>query len=117
MNLDSGVVTIEKPAFAEADGLKPTKTWTTAGTYCYGERTVGAVRFYNALQADTEVSMLIRIPRTYEVTTACRAKIAPYSHQDSGVPFRIVQVQQLEDEDGLPCTDLSLERMDGAHAG
>ena len=32
---------------------------------------------------------------------------------DNNIYFRITQVQQVEDEDGLPMTDLALERIDG----
>ena len=47
----------------------------------------------------------------------CLATLKPYSHEMDGEIFAVYQVQQVEDDDGLPATDVSLERFGGADAG
>lgn len=112
MRLDSGTLEIYRLENSAEPGLMPQLTEVSKGSFCYGERTVGATRFYNAQQADMQVDMLVRVPSTYDILTGDRARLTPYSHAPSAYPFLVVQVQQVEDEDThLPATDLSLQAM------
>ena len=112
MRLDSGTLTIYRLQNTAAPGLMPQLSEVSVETFCYGERTVGATRFYNAQQADMQVDLLVRIPRSYDILTGDRARLAPYSHAASNRPYLVGQVQQVDDEDtGLPATDLSLQLM------
>lgn len=73
----------------------------------YGEKTVGVNRYYTAKGQNDSIDMLIQIQRTKEIQPSTdRACIA-------GTYYRITQLQQVTDEDGLPMTDLSLERING----
>ena len=60
---------------------------------------------------------MARVQRTYELRPASdRIVLSPFSHEDGRV-YRIIQLQQVLDDDGLPVTDLTLERDDGIDAG
>lgn len=93
--------------------LKYKQIW---GSY-YEDRTIGIQRYYTAMQHDNRVDAMVRVQRTYELAPADdRVILSPYSHQD-GNAYRIIQLQQVLDDDGLPVTDLTLERDDGIDAG
>ena len=55
------------------------------------------------------VDMLIRIWRTTEAHIGMYAVL---SHSENDGQYRITNVQQMLDEDGLKVTDLTLQRMD-----
>lgn len=74
-------------------------------TYWYGEKTVGMARYYAAAQANVRADMLVQV----ESNRALAADL--YAVTEAGEQYRIVQVQQVADEDGLPWTDLTLERL------
>ena len=117
MTLDGGSLVIKALHNTAEAGLMPKAEETLVARYYYGERTVGSTRFYNALQADEQVDMLVRIPRDYSAKTGDRVYLTPFSHVAPEYPFLIVQIQQVDDEDsGLPATDLSLRAMTEADA-
>ena len=88
--------------------LKYAQIW---GSY-YADRTIGIQRYYTAMQHDNRVDAMVRVQRTYELKPADdRIILSPYSHED-GNAYRIIQLQQVLDDDGLPVTDLTLERDD-----
>ncbi|MBQ9685052.1 MAG: hypothetical protein IJV41_00700 [Oscillospiraceae bacterium] len=62
-------------------------------------------RFWEAVQAGTEISEMVELPLHHPVTTA---QLAAFN----GEIWRIVQVQHGQDKDGLPITTLSLSRPD-----
>ena len=112
MNLDSGTLIISRLVNVAEPGMMPRYEEVEIARGCYGERTVGATRFYTAQQADVQVDMLVRIQRTYEAATGDRVRIQPYSHEAPRLPYLIEQVQQVDDEDTqLPMTDLSIRSM------
>ena len=71
----------------------------------YGEKTVGMNRYYAAAQANVRVDMLVQV----EKDSAIMADM--YALTEAGEQYRIAQVQQVEDEDGLFWMDLTLERL------
>ena len=103
--LDSGVLTIFTQENTAAPGMMPVFTFTKRSEHFYEERTVGVSRFYTALQANQHIDMVARIwqDRGIETVQRCEA---------GGQKYLIRQVQHTTDKDGLPVTDLALERMD-----
>lgn len=71
----------------------------------YGEKTVGMSRYYAAAQANVRADMLVQV----ESNSALAADL--YAVAEAGEQYRIVQVQRVADEDGLPWMDLTLERL------
>ena len=117
MPLDSGTLTAWRGTnMAEAGGMPALRYTQIWGSY-YEDRTVGIQRYYTAMQHDSRVDAMVRVQRTYELRPASdRIVLSPYSHED-GSAYRIIQLQQVLDVDGLPVTDLTLERDDGIDAG
>lgn len=84
----------------------------------YGEKTVGIQRFYTAKSVDSQADLLVEIQRCGAVLAnkdVCRLK----SFRDSGISgdYKILQAQQVLDEDGIPMTDLTLQRIDPIEEG
>ena len=111
MIFDGGTLQIFRLVNDAQPGMMPKMRETLIESACYGERTVGATRYYNAQQADMQVDILVRIPRTYNAKTGDRVRLMPYSHEPSEFPYLVIQVQQVTDEENLPATDLSLRIM------
>ena len=114
MTLDSGTATIKRATVATPTGSMPSITWTKVFEGYYGSRTVGYNRYFTAMAADSRIDLLIRIQR-YVATTADIVVLVPASTDGTAGTYRIVQIQHLDDEDGLPVTDLSLQRTEGVN--
>lgn len=82
----------------------------------YGEKTVGINRFYTAKAHDDRADLLIQISRCPEISTADRCALRCYGRGKGKIYYKILQVQHVTDEDGLPATDLTLERIDSIDA-
>lgn len=74
----------------------------------YGEKTVGINRYWTAKSHDAQADMLIELPSLPDITVQDRCRLAPY-YTSTGGTYKILQVQHVRDEDGQPCTDLTLE--------
>ena len=115
--LDSGELTVWRGANGSLPGEMPVLTYTQIWGSYYQDRTVGVTRYYTAQQNGDRVDAVVRVMRTYEVSPAeDRVILQPYTHQD-GSAYRITQKQDVLDENGLPVTDLTLERDEGIDAG
>lgn len=112
MNLDSGVATIYAPVNTAEKGDLPVLSYTREifKSY-YADRTVGINRYYKAKDYDNQADLLIRISRK-GISTDCRCLLEPYLDKDLGGYYKILQVQQITDEDNQPATELTLERIE-----
>ena len=107
MLLDAGIVTILRQKVVSVAGEMPEYQWEKVWESYYGEKTVGTNRYYIAKAQNDRVDMLIEVQQNRSISAATdKAEI-------DGVYYRIVQVQQVIDEDGIPMTDLALERVEG----
>lgn len=105
MILGDGVVTIVRDKNVTEVGDMPRYEPQEILRSYYGEKTVGINRYYAAKGQNDRIDMLIQIQRTKDVQPSTdRACI-------DGTYYRITQLQQVTDEDGLLMTDLSLERI------
>lgn len=112
MRFDDGLLKVFRLTNTAEDGMMPVLSESELLTACYSERTVGSSRYYNALQADTQIDMIVRIPRAYGLLSGDRVRLSPYAWEAPDLPFIVVQVQQvLDDDTRLPATDLSLRTM------
>ena len=109
MIFDSGLVTVCTLLNTAEPGKMPKEALSPVLSAYYGERTVGYGRYYEARGVNEQVDMLIRIWRT---TAARIGMYAVLSQSENDGQYRITNVQQMLDEDGLKVTDLSLQRMD-----
>ena len=95
-----GIVAIVKEEKTANGGLRPTTTDVPCWSMRYQERKVGITRYYEAMRADINVAMVIRVPRV-SITTQHIAVIGTQR-------YRIIQVQAVTDV-SRPCLDLTLE--------
>lgn len=109
MIFDSGMVRICTLRNTAEPGSMPNEALVPVLSALFGERTVGYNRFYQAQGVNEQVDMLIRIWRTTEARIGMYAVL---SHSENDGQYRITNVQQMLDEDGLKVTDLTLKRMD-----
>ena len=120
MLLDNGIMTVYRQENVSQPGDMPQYQWVQIWQSFYGEKTVGVNRYYTAMAHDDQTDMLIEVQRNRDISTATdRVGIdrqylgLPAVDGDNNIYFRITQVQQVNDEDGLPMTDLALGRVEG----
>lgn len=111
--LDSGVATIWRAEIESEPGEMPAEGFTNQffKSY-YGNKTVGFARFWTAQAHDSQANFLIEIQRNAGISTADRCQLEPYLDVEAAGYYKILQIQHLTDENGLPVTDLTLERID-----
>lgn len=109
MIFDAGMITVCTLQNTAAPGSMPSETLIPVFSEYFGERTVGYNRFYQAQGVNEQVDMLVRIWRN---TAARIGMYAVLSSSENDGQYRITNVQQMLDEDGLKVTDLTLQRMD-----
>ena len=91
-------------------------SYTQIWSSFYQARTIGVTRYYTAQQHGDRADVMVRVHRTYAVNPATdKVILNPYDHED-GSAYRITQKQDVEDDNGLPATDLTLERDEGIDA-
>lgn len=117
MRFDSGEITFFTKSNSAQNGLMPVGSYTPIMTTCYSDLTVGVSRFNQAKQNDAIIAMLLRIPRTHVLNSGDVATLAPYAYDAGDAIYQVYQVQYTEDDNGLPVTDVSLERYRGLDAG
>lgn len=116
MPLDSGELTLWRGTDKAPAGGMPSLSFTQIWGSCYENRTVGVTRYYTAQQHGDRADVMVRVHRIYDIRPAeDRVILAPYDHQD-GSAYKVTQKQDVTDEDGLPATDLTLERDEGIDA-
>lgn len=117
---DAGIVTICKLENIAPQGDMPREMLVPLKdeddnvlTWQFEERVIGFSRQYNAKSVEERVDMLIRIWRC-PVRIGMYAVLTDYEGQDSpdGDQYRIDNVSNNTDENGLKITDLTLYRMD-----
>ena len=106
MLLDAGTLTLCTLKQESKPGAMPIQSLVPGETCFYGERTVGYNRQYAAMGVNERIDMIARIWQN----RAARAGM--YALLDNGEQYRITFAQQLQDDDGLRVTDLTLERLD-----
>lgn len=107
MILDAGMLTIYAVSSTEGTAPPPVKhTLTPKLTALYGEKVVGATRYYAAAKVGQQIDRTVRIWRVPGVTV--RDIVLA-----DGIYYRIRKVTPTTDDDGLLVTDLDLEDDDG----
>lgn len=111
MILDSGMITIYEVLSTEGTAPPPVRHQLREKLSAqYGEKVVGATRYYAAAKAGQQIDRAVRIWRAPSVTVRDICMV------DSGY-YRIRKVTATTDEDGLLVTDLDLEDDDGVLRG
>lgn len=110
MVLDSGTLTVWRGVNVTPPGGMPEMDYTHIWTSYYAERTVGVTRWYSAQQYGDRPDLLVRVPRNYGLSVGSDVvRLSPFTHKDTS-EYSIIQIQHIIDEDGLPATELSLQK-------
>ena len=109
MILDSGVLTIYAVSSTEGTAPPPVK-WSVSPkrTAVFGERVVGATRYYAAAKAGQRIDRTVRIWRDHTIPLSVRDVCLV-----DDLYYAIRKITPTTDEDGLLVTDLDLEDTDG----
>lgn len=114
--LDSGVLEIWRGSNVAPAGSMPVMKYAQIFESQYEDRTVGVTRWYAAKRNGDRADYLVRINRNYGISAASDLVVLrPFSHLD-GDAYKIDQIQQVLDDDGIWMTDLMLERVEGLDA-
>lgn len=118
MNLDSGIAKIWRGTNTSPPGSLPVIEYNTLyfSSY-YGDKTVGITRFWTAKAQDDRADALIQVQRNAGISTADRCELTPYFDEAAAGMYKILQCQQVTDEDGNPMTDLTLQRIEAIENG
>lgn len=101
--IDSGMLSVCKLETVSKPGAMPAEKLVVMEQDYYSERTVGYNRYYAALGANQNISMMVRL---------FGAKIpdgARYVVLEDGRQYRISYMQKIVEKD---CTDLTLSRLE-----
>lgn len=119
MVLDAGIATVKRGHNTAANG-EPMNMVYDIDLFVsyYGEKTVGFNRFFTAKENGLQADLLIEIQR-FGGIVANKDIVELRSFKDSGVSgeYKILQVQHVLNDDGLPMTDLTLERISPIEEG
>ena len=105
MILDSGKLTVCTLKNTAKKGDMPKNRLEKGNWHFYKERTIGYNRQYAAMGVNQRIDMLARIWQDRTIRADMYALIEDEQ-------YRITVVQHLLNEDNLPVTDLTLERLD-----
>lgn len=99
---NDGIVKIYSVEDISQNGNMPKQGLTLKSTLRYKERTVGMGRFWTAQQAQAQIDLMLRVPKSRNIST-----------QDIAIPndgkqYIVKQIQYIESELVM---DLSLERV------
>ncbi|MBS5622743.1 MAG: hypothetical protein KHW69_06885 [Clostridium sp.] len=111
MILDSGMITVFSVSSTEGKEPPPIRHTLSPKLTCqYGERVVGATRYYAAAKVGQQIDRTVRIWRSEGITIRDVCLVG-------GRYYRIRKVTLTVDEDGLFVTDLDLEDDDNILRG
>lgn len=105
---DAGVIQICDLVNTAENGAMPNEVLHPVFAAYYEERYLGVTRYYAALGANARADILVRVWRTGEAKVG---RYAVLSQSENDGQYRIIQVQNLLDDDGLKVTDITLESL------
>lgn len=90
--------------YSDGGGTPLHRRLTYISSHFYAPKEVFAARYWDSVQAGSRVDQLVELHRDDSLTATL------YAVPEDGHVYRIVQVQQGSDRDGLPVSVLSLQR-------
>lgn len=105
MTCDDGIVKICDVVNVSEPGMKPKIRLRVRSEQFFGYETVGITRYFTALQAQVQIANVIHIWEDRSITSNNVCIL------EDGCQYRCSLVQHMVNEDKLPITKLSLERI------
>ena len=111
MTFDDGVLKIYGLSDTALPGGKPVRTQTLKSEHRYHRDTLGVIRYYQAMQADQQISAVLTVPDWHDIKTTDVAKV------DTGTEaFDISMIQTDYDQDGRKITRITLGGVSQSYA-
>lgn len=110
MTFDDGILSIYRTVDVSEPGMKPEIQLELKDQYYFGFNSIGITRFFQALQANQQISTVVNIPDWGDISTLDICVL------EDGQQYKIVLRQPERDENGLRITRLSLERIGEEYA-
>lgn len=104
MRLSDGTLCLCELENMAGPGQMPDERLFRVDMCAYEERSLGYNRIYTAMGQGQQIERVVR-------TWPLDVRPGMYAVDDDGAQWRIATVQRLENDDGLPCVDLALERL------
>lgn len=110
MTFDDGILSIYKTLDVSDPGMKPEIQLELKDQYYFGYGNIGITRFFQAMQANQQISAIVNIPDEGDISTLDICVL------EDGKQYKIVLIQPETDENGLRIKKLSLERIGEEYA-
>ena len=107
--MDAGTVTLCELVNTAPPGAMPVEVLSPLDSMYYEDRFIGYGRFYAAKGVNEQVDLIVR---TWRWKAAKIGLYAVLSDSDNDGQYRITNVQNLLDDDGLQATDLTLTALE-----
>lgn len=113
MELNAGIATIMRGVNTAEPGEMPNIQYTQEvfKSY-YAEKTVGFQRFYTAAANNNQIDMLIEIQPCGAIKPSDRCTLKSFYDDSVSGDYVVIQAQKVTNEDNLPATDLTLQRIE-----
>ncbi|MBR6542527.1 MAG: hypothetical protein IKT73_04900 [Anaerotignum sp.] len=105
MTFDDGVLRIYQTENISEAGEMPVEKIELKSEHYFGFDVLGYSRYYTALQAQQNISLVVNIPDWHDISVLDLAEL------EDGNRYIIRMHQPMKDENGLNITKLSLERV------
>ncbi len=105
MTFDDGILQIYETRNIAEPGDLPKEELFLKSEHYFGVDVLGFSRYYTALQANQNISMVVNIPDWHDISVLDVAEL------EDGARYIIRLVQPMKDENGLNITKLTLERL------
>ena len=105
MTFDDGILQIYETRNIAEPGDLPKEELILKSEHYFGFDVLGFSRYYTALQANQNISMVVNIPDWHDIS------VLDVGELEDGARYIIRLVQPMKDENGLNITKLTLERL------
>jgi len=105
MTFDDGILKIFNTKDIAEPGMKPHIALFEKGKYYFGFENIGVTRHYAAKQAKSRISNIVHILQDRNITSEDICIL------EDGLQYKCDLVQHTKDDDGIPITRITLERL------
>ena len=111
MTFDDGFLKVYSLGDTALPGCMPVKGLTYKSEHCYRYETIGVTRYYQALQANQQISNVVVIPDWHDIKVTDVVKLDGGDEQ-----FSVDFVQSTYDDDRLKITRITLTEVSQNYA-
>lgn len=105
MTFDDGILKIYRTENVAEAGAMPVEKTMLKSEHYFGFDVLGYSRYYTALQAQQNISLVVNIPDWHDIS------VLDLAEMEDGCRYIVRMHQPMKDENGLNITKLTLERV------